>query len=79
MILLDVKDYCHDCPDFKPMMHEVTTINRKYMDILSKEEFGGTICTGADERIFGDNVIVCKHRKLCERHVQYLERRSESL
>ena len=62
MILLDVKDYCHDCPDFKPIMHETTTI-----------------CTGAGERIFGDNVIVCKHRKLCERHVQYLERRSESL
>lgn len=63
MILLDVKDYCHDCPDFGPIiMHEVTTI-----------------CTGAGERIFGDNVIMCKHRKLCERHVQYLERRSESL
>ena len=59
MILLDVKD---DCPDFKPIMHEMTTI-----------------CTGAGERIFGDNVIMCKRRKLCERHVQYLERRSESL
>ena len=73
MILLDIKDYC---PDFKPMMQFVMDYGKMYGYTFEEVT---TICTGADERIFGDNVIVCKHRKLCERHVQYLERRSESL
>ena len=52
MIKLDVQDYCQDCPNFKADVE------------MPVELYNGF---GIKPVYFGDTIIRCKHKDLCER------------
>lgn len=57
-LVLDVEDYCHDCPAFDPM---VISVNQKNIGD----------CFESDNVVFRRDVG-CKHKRKCERMYKHI-------
>ena len=62
MIILNVADYCHNCPEFEAHVEK---------DILKYKDF-----TSDKEHLVGVNTnISCEHRDRCEEIRKFIEKR----
>lgn len=67
MIVLKVKDYCHDCPNF-----ECKCTDERHPEMRMNMS---SFMNEYKEVTVGDIIITCENSKSCERIEQYLKER----
>ena len=60
MIKLDVAEYCHDCPEFKP-------------EVIKSQPIYDAI--GNYVGMLDPTLVVCEQRNTCRRFMKYLQKR----
>ena len=59
MIILQIENYCKDCPDFEVV---------QYTDKTYFNETYGNVCVSAE------HILTCKHKHRCKSLMEYLKR-----